>query len=82
MCSIEQQTRTIAAILPAMPDRADLRRLRLRVERAVLAQRQLRALVIEADAALATVRRDLRDAKARIARSVSAAHRSSLKERH
>jgi hypothetical protein len=57
-------------------DRAELLRLHLRVERAVLAHRQLRSLVIEADATLATVRRDLRNARARLAR------RSTPKERH
>jgi hypothetical protein len=61
-------------------DRAELLRLQLRVERAVLAQRQLRALTIDANAALATVRRDLRNAKARLARAAPAACRSTSKE--
>jgi hypothetical protein len=63
-------------------DRGELQRLHLRVERAVLAQRQLRSLVIDADATLASVRRDLRNAKARLARGAPAARRSTSKERH
>jgi len=61
-------------------DRAELRRLRLRLERAVLARRQLRSLVIEADATLAAVRRDLCNAKARIARAKPAVRRWMSKE--
>jgi hypothetical protein len=63
-------------------DRGELRRLHLRVERAVLAKQQLRSLVSEADETLATVRRDLRNAKARLARAAPAARRSAAKERH
>jgi hypothetical protein len=50
-------------------DHADLRRLHLRVERAMLAQRQLQSLVIEAGATLAELRREIRDVKARVART-------------
>jgi hypothetical protein len=63
-------------------DRVELLRLHLRVERAVLAQRQFRSLVIEADATLATVRRDLRNAKARLSRAAAVARRLTSRERH
>jgi hypothetical protein len=50
-------------------DRTDIRRLHLRVERAVLAHRQLQSLVIEAGATLANLRREMRSVKARLART-------------
>jgi hypothetical protein len=50
-------------------DRADIRRLHLRVERAVLALRQLQSLVVEAGATLAELRREMRGVKARVART-------------
>jgi hypothetical protein len=65
-----------------LTDRAELRRLHLRVERALIAQRHLRSLALEAEATLATLRRDLRNAKARLARAIPAATRSIAKERH
>jgi hypothetical protein len=49
--------------------RTDIRRLHLRVERAVLAQRQLQSLVVEAGATLAELRREMRNVKARVART-------------
>jgi hypothetical protein len=82
VCCIEQRGRPVTISLGSVTDRGELLRLRLRVQRAVLAQRQLRTLVVEADAALATVRRDLRNAKARVGRAASAARRSVSKEDH
>jgi hypothetical protein len=51
-----------------MSDRTKVGRLALRVERASLAQAQLRTILAAADEALAGYRRELRNAKARIAR--------------
>jgi len=47
---------------------ADVRRLSLRVERSLLVQAQIRALLNAADTSVADYRRDLRNLKARIAR--------------
>jgi len=57
--------------------RADVRRLRLQVERALLAQAQLRALLIAADTSVADYRRDLRNLKARMARRSPVQERST-----
>jgi riboflavin biosynthesis pyrimidine reductase len=62
-------------------DRAELSQLRLRAERAVLAQRHLQSLVVEAGATLAALRRDIRAIKARVARAVRPTRRSTSKER-
>lgn len=51
-----------------MSDRAQLRRLVLRLERDVLAQAQLRALLATADVAVAGHRQEVRSLKARMAR--------------
>jgi hypothetical protein len=56
-------------------EHAELRRLHLRIERALLAQRQLRSLLTEADVALATQRRELRNLQARVARTGTGAVR-------
>ena len=52
----------------AVTDRAQLMRLVLRLERDVLAQAQLRALLATADVAVAGHRQEVRNLKARIAR--------------
>jgi len=62
-------------------DRAELRQLYLRVERAELARRQWQSLLRSADVRLAGLRRDLRNVKARVSRAADAP-RSILKERH
>jgi hypothetical protein len=65
-----------------VPDRTELPRLRLRVERALLVQRQVRSLLMAAEATLAGRRRDLRNHKARVARAAAVIPRSTSKERH
>ena len=82
MFNLGQRARPITTTLVPVTDRAELLRLRLRVERAVLAQRQLQSLVIEADATLATMRRELRNAKARLTRDAPTVRRPASKERH
>jgi hypothetical protein len=52
-----------------MTDRAEFRRLTLKLERDLTARVQLRALVIAADATVAGGRRDLQNLRARMARS-------------
>jgi hypothetical protein len=57
-------------------DRAEVKRLRLHVERALLAQSQLRVVLAAADTTVADGRRNLRNLKARIARRVRASERT------
>ena len=60
-----------------MTDRAEAKRLILRIERGVLAQAQLRVLLTEATATVAGHRKALRILKAGIARRQSAPGRRS-----
>jgi hypothetical protein len=53
----------------AMTDRAELKRLLLQIERDLLSQAHLRALLTQADTTVAGHRRELRAVKARISRS-------------
>jgi hypothetical protein len=52
-----------------MTDRAEFTALTLKIQRALLAQAQLRALLTSADAAVSGRRRELRNLKARLART-------------
>ena len=51
-----------------MSDRTELRRLLLELERAMVARGQIRALLADADSAIAHRRLDVRNLKAQIAR--------------
>jgi len=62
-------------------DCADLTRLPLRIQRALVARQQLHVLLREADATLLRLQRELRNVKARAARA-AAVRRSPTKERH
>jgi hypothetical protein len=53
-------------------DRAELRLLLLRIDRAELARAQLQTLVTAADATLVARRRDLRNLRARLRRAAAA----------
>jgi hypothetical protein len=62
-------------------DCADLTRLPLRIQRALVARQQLHVLLLEADATVLRLQRELRNVKARAARA-AAVRRSTTKERH
>jgi hypothetical protein len=53
----------------SMKDRAEFKRLLLQIERDLVAQAQLRTLLIAADTTIADHRQHLRDVKARLKRS-------------
>src|SRR3954471_15473126 len=81
LCNFEQRIGYVAANLTPVTLHAELRRLQLRIERALLARRQLRSLLTEADVALAAYRRELRNLQARVARGAAMMQRQPRKER-
>jgi len=70
LCTSGQPTQANTGYLSAMSltDRAEIKRLILRIQRDMLAQTQLRTLLIAADTTIADHRQTLRSIKARIKR--------------